>query len=120
MFVAPPGRFELGSYQAVHGTLRPVPAKSIDGASASWLDWMLSDWPCVTQRPFLNARTKICCEVPGLLLERGPRHVRRAGHERAADEIREAGVPGGVDADRRVVVELRAVGRQSDDRGGRR
>src|SRR3954452_4390987 len=64
MFVAPPGRFEFGSYQDVHGTLRPVPAKSIDGASASWLDWMLSDRPCVTQRPFLNARTKICCEVP--------------------------------------------------------
>src|SRR3954466_11757352 len=64
MFVAPPGRFELGSYQAVHGTLRPVPAKSIDGASASWLDWMLSDWPCVTQCPLLNARTQICCEVP--------------------------------------------------------
>src|SRR4051794_18468968 len=59
-----PGRFELGSYHAVHGTLRPVPAKSIDGASASWLAWMLSDRPCVTQRPFLNARTKICCDVP--------------------------------------------------------
>src|SRR3954471_300564 len=64
MFVAPPGMFELGSYQEVHGTLRPVPAKSIDGASACWLDWMLSDCPCVTQRPFLNARTKICCEAP--------------------------------------------------------
>src|SRR5919199_6075492 len=64
MFVAPPGRFELGSYQAVHGTLRPVPAKSIDGASASWLDWMFSDWPCVTHRPFLKARTKICCDAP--------------------------------------------------------
>src|SRR4051794_34824598 len=64
MFVAPPGRFELASYQEVHGTLRPVPAKSIDGASACWLGWMLSDCPCVTQRPFLNARTKICCEAP--------------------------------------------------------
>src|SRR3954449_4931141 len=64
MFVAPPGRFELGSYQAVHGTLRAVPAKSIDGASASWLAWMLSDWPSVTQRPFLKARTLICCDGP--------------------------------------------------------
>src|SRR3954451_4202874 len=64
MFVAPPGRFELGSYQDVHGTLRPVPAKSIDGASASWFAWMLSDWPCVTQRPFLKARTLICCDGP--------------------------------------------------------
>jgi hypothetical protein len=44
MFVSVPvPRFEFGSYQAVHGTLRPVPAKSIDGAYASWLDWMLSD-----------------------------------------------------------------------------
>src|SRR6185436_15241684 len=64
MFVFPPGRFEFGSYHAVHGTLRPVPAKSIEGASASWFAWMLSDWPWVTQRPFLKARTKICCEGP--------------------------------------------------------
>src|SRR3954451_4905635 len=34
MFVLSP-RCELGSYHAVHGTVRPVPAKSIDGASAS-------------------------------------------------------------------------------------
>src|SRR3954453_8021719 len=65
MFVAAPAaRFELGSYQAVHGTVRPKPAKSIDGASASWLAWMLSDWPWVTKRPPLNARTKTCCEAP--------------------------------------------------------
>ena len=35
MFVAPPGRLSFGSYHAVHGTVRPVPAKSIEGASAS-------------------------------------------------------------------------------------
>src|SRR5262249_4256524 len=56
----------LGSYQATHGTVRPVPAKSIDGASASSVGSMLSDAgrPCVTQPPFLNARTKICCSPP--------------------------------------------------------
>src|SRR4051794_36696485 len=64
MFVLPPARFELGSYHAVHGTLRPVPAKSIEGASASWFAWMFSDWPWVTHWPFLKARTKICCEGP--------------------------------------------------------
>src|SRR3954447_15131960 len=61
MLVLPPGRLSLGSYQAVHGTERPVPAKSIEGASASLLRSMLSDWPCVLHTPFLNARTKICC-----------------------------------------------------------
>src|SRR5437867_5821962 len=56
----------LGSYHATHGTVRPVPAKSIDGASASWVGSMLSDAgePCVTHAPFLNARTKICCSPP--------------------------------------------------------
>ncbi len=51
---------ETGSYHETHGTVRPAPAKSIDGASASSSS-MLSDAPCVTQAPFLNARTKICC-----------------------------------------------------------
>ena len=54
----------LGSYHDVHGTVRPAPAKSIEGASASWLAWMFSDWPCVCHAPFLNARTKICCDEP--------------------------------------------------------
>src|SRR5207245_233734 len=56
----------FGSYHATHGTVRPVPAKSIDGASASWVGSMLSDAgnPCVTHAPFLNARTKICCSPP--------------------------------------------------------
>src|SRR5256885_12886327 len=53
----------FGSYHATHGTVRPVSAKSIDGASASWVWSMLSDAgePCVTHAPFLKARTKICC-----------------------------------------------------------
>src|SRR4029077_5436571 len=33
MFVGPP-KAALGSYHATHGTVRPAPAKSIDGASA--------------------------------------------------------------------------------------
>jgi len=61
--LAPPSA-EFGSYQAVHGTLRPTPAKSIDGASASTLGLMFSDLPSVIHCPFLNARTKICCELP--------------------------------------------------------
>jgi hypothetical protein len=56
---APPGA-ALGSYQASQGTLRPAPAKSIDGPSASAAGSMLSDAPWVTHWPFLNARTKIC------------------------------------------------------------
>src|SRR5262245_29817807 len=62
MFVGHP-KVALGSYHATHGTVRPVPAKSIDGASATWVGSMLSDAgnPCVTQVPFLKARTKICC-----------------------------------------------------------
>src|SRR5438046_6598818 len=53
----------FGSYHATHGTVRPVPAKSIDGASASWVGSMLSDAgnPCVTHAPLLNDRAKICC-----------------------------------------------------------
>ena len=53
-----------GSYHATHGTVRPGPAKSIDGASASWFVSMVSEAgnPCVTHAPFLNARMKICCE----------------------------------------------------------
>src|SRR5262245_55684480 len=42
MFVAFPS-CELGSYHDTHGTVRPAPAKSIDGASASWSCSMLSD-----------------------------------------------------------------------------
>src|SRR5439155_12043973 len=61
MFVGGP-KAAFGSYQATHGTVRPAPAKSIDGASASAVGSMLSDAgkPWVTQAPFLNARTKIC------------------------------------------------------------
>src|SRR5580765_6176429 len=65
MFVGHPDA-AFGSYHATHGTVRPVPAKSIEGASASAAGSMLSDAgrPCVTQAPLLNARTKICCESP--------------------------------------------------------
>src|SRR5207245_1297399 len=65
MFVGSP-KFALGSYHATQGVARPAPAKSIDGASASTVGSMLSDAgePCVTQAPFLTARTKICCELP--------------------------------------------------------
>src|SRR5262245_33650664 len=65
MFVGSP-KLTFGSYQATQGTVRPAPAKSIDGASASTPGAMLSDAgdPCVTQAPFLKARTKICWESP--------------------------------------------------------
>src|SRR5437870_11251524 len=65
MFVGSP-KCEFGSYQATHGTVRPAPAKSIDGASASTAGSMLSDAgePWVTQAPFLKARTKICWDLP--------------------------------------------------------
>src|SRR5439155_8914552 len=65
MFVDLP-KWTFGSYHATHGTVRPAPAKSIDGASASTSASMLSDAgdPCVTQAPFLKARTKICCDLP--------------------------------------------------------
>src|SRR5947207_1527394 len=53
MFVGGP-KAAFGSYQATHGTVRPAPAKSIDGASASAVGSMLSDAgkPWVTQAPF--------------------------------------------------------------------
>ena len=66
----------LSSYQVVHGTVRPAPAKSIDGASPSLVWSKLSEprkvglaleapftvpTPWVTQAPPLNARTNICC-----------------------------------------------------------
>src|SRR5258706_10014588 len=62
MFVGHPAA-ALGSYHATHGTVRPAPAKSIEGALASSAGSRLSDAgdPCVAQAPFLNARTKICC-----------------------------------------------------------
>src|SRR5205814_7934600 len=65
IFVGSP-KWRFGSYHATQGTVRPAPAKSIDGASASTVGSMLSDAgePCVTQAPFLKARTKICCELP--------------------------------------------------------
>src|SRR5438094_2241981 len=65
MFVGSP-KWKLGSYHATHGTVRPAPAKSIDGASASTVGSMLSDAgePWVTHWPFLKARTKICCDRP--------------------------------------------------------
>src|SRR5438034_3994055 len=65
IFVGSP-KWTFGSYQATQGTVRPAPAKSIDGASASTVGSMLSDAgePCVTHAPFLKARTKICWESP--------------------------------------------------------
>src|SRR5436309_8690460 len=65
IFVGSP-KWTFGSYQATQGTVRPAPAKSIDGASASTVGSMLSDagTPWVTHAPFLKARTKICWESP--------------------------------------------------------
>src|SRR5438034_204029 len=65
MFVGSP-KWKLGSYHATQGTVRPAPAKSIDGASASTVGSMLSDAgePWVTHAPFLKARTNICWESP--------------------------------------------------------
>ena len=59
-------RFALGSYHATQGTVRPAPAKSIDGASATTVGSRLSEAgnPCVTHAPPLKARTKICCDEP--------------------------------------------------------
>src|SRR5262245_61381034 len=56
----------FGSYHATQGTVRPAPAKSIDGASASTVGSMFKDAgePCVTHAPFLKARTKICWDLP--------------------------------------------------------
>src|SRR5439155_213547 len=53
-----PPKLRFGSYHATHGTVRPAPAKSIDGASASTVGSMLSDAgePWVTHWPFLKAR----------------------------------------------------------------
>src|SRR4051794_36699945 len=67
MLVALPPSSGLGSYQETHGTVRSAPAKSIDGASASWWGSMFSEAgePCVTHCPPLKARTKICCSAPG-------------------------------------------------------
>ena len=55
----------------------------------------------------------------GLLLERRPRHARAAGCKRSADDVGDTGVLVGVDPVRRVVVDLRPVRRQPDDRPGR-
>src|SRR6266481_6260004 len=65
MFVGSP-KWMFGSYHATQGTVRPGPAKSIDGASATCRGSMLSDAgePWVTQAPFLKARTKISCHGP--------------------------------------------------------
>ena len=106
----------LGSYQASHGTVRPAPAKSIEGASASAPGSMLSDGPCVTQRPFLKARTKICCELPDACsnVVHGTRGPPAASEPPTMSET--PGVLAGVDAGGRVVVHLRAVGRQAGDR----
>ena len=53
----------------------------------------------------------------GLLLERRPRHLQVARDDGAALDVRSAGILGGVDAvDRVAAVDLRAVGRQADER----
>ena len=112
----------MGSYQATHGTVRPAPAKSIDGASAFWLGSMFSDAgkPCVVHAPPLKARTKICCARRRRLLERahGTRAPPAASDPPTTSET-PASWPGSIR--RRVVVDL-AVGRQLDDlrRGGAR
>src|SRR5262245_59239920 len=71
-----PNGLVSGSYQVAQGTARPVPAKSIEGASASLFWSKLSELrkvgepleapltvPCpfVTQLVPLKAREKICC-----------------------------------------------------------
>ncbi len=69
MLVGQVGAVECGSYHATQGTVRPAPAKSIDGPSASTVGSTLSDAgnPCVTHAPFLNARTKMCCSPSAIL-----------------------------------------------------
>jgi hypothetical protein len=67
------------SYQVAHGTVRPAPAKSIEGASAS-RDWskfrdlrkvgepldapFTVPCPFVTHTPPANARENTCCCFP--------------------------------------------------------
>src|SRR6185436_16730024 len=69
--------------------------------------------------PVLEGADEDLLRGAGLLLERRPRDVRGAGDEGAADDVGHAGILVGIDADRGVVVDLGAVGGQTDD-GGRR
>src|SRR5437016_13646102 len=66
MFVRAPGKLSFGSYQATHGTVRPAPAKSIAGSSATFVVSMLrlAGKPRVVQLVFLKERTKICWVAP--------------------------------------------------------
>ena len=97
--------------------MRPAPAKSIDGASASTFGVMFSDSPWVTHWPFLNARTKICCELPDFCsnVAHGTRGPSAASEPPTTSDT--PGVLVRIDPARRVVVDLRAVDRQSDHRG---
>src|SRR5207245_725598 len=74
-----PPRFVFGSYQDTHGTVRPAPAKSIDGASASFVVSTLSDAgkPSVTHAPFLKARTKMFC-APAVFCSNVPHGISSA------------------------------------------
>src|SRR5437764_8517867 len=67
IFVGSP-KWTFGSYQATQGTVRPAPAKSIDGASASTVGSMLSDAgePCVTHAPVWDARERLRRETPSV------------------------------------------------------
>ena len=109
----------LGSYHASHGTVRPAPAKSIDGRLG--LDVLVDVQRRALRHPLpvLERAHEDALGVAGLLLERRPRHARATGGERAADDVGDAGVLVGVDAGRRIVVDLRAVGRQADHRARR-
>src|SRR6516225_10556971 len=74
MLFAPKPLPSVFSYQVAHGTVRPAPAKSIEGASPSWPWSKFSDpanvglaldlpptvpLPRVSQAPFANDREKI-------------------------------------------------------------
>ena len=107
----------LGSYQVTHGTVRPAPAKSMEGASASFVGSMLSDAgkPCVTHGTVLEGAHEDLLRAADLLLEGRPRHLELAGGDGATGDVRDTGVLVGVDRVERVVVYLRAVGRQGSE-----
>ena len=126
MFVGPP-KAALGSYHATHGTVRPAPAKSIDGASASWVgvDVERRRGPLRHPGAVLERADEDLLRAGGnLLLERRPRDLDLAGRDRAARDVGDAGVLARVDRVGEIVVHLRALGRKRQEgrtcRGGRK
>jgi hypothetical protein len=71
-------------------------------------------WALRDPLPVLERAHEDALGAAGLLLEGGPRHARASSDERSTDDVRDPGVLIGVDAGRRVVVDLRAVGGQAD------